>query len=275
MIDQTTVGHEWVRTHLNVTVQHGYQIDSGSRWPRGGRAMAHARPAVFAGYSGATPSIWALAGYEAMLLRYEGNDTMRAAWQEQRAFEYVWHASRSLSYNESAIFAHVVDGNYGDLCGSSFCFEGSPAQNPPVTPGNVSARAATLAAFVNARAPYYRGDLLLLWGHDFGFWDAPAMFGNMSLVIDYINAHADAFGFAIRYSTLAEYFDAKYASGIAFPLVEGLDFELGWPHFLGHYNATAYQTGAATSWPGACARCRGWRGGDGESRAQRTKRWCE
>ena len=162
MIDQTTTGHEWVRENLNVTVKHGYQID------------------MFAGYSGLTPSIWALSGYEAMLLRYEGNDTMRAEWAADRAFEYVWHASASLGFNESSIFAHVVNGNYGDLCGSSFCFEGSPAQNPPVTPANISARAATLAAFVNARSPSYRGsDLLLLWGHDFGFWNADVMFGNV------------------------------------------------------------------------------------------------
>lgn len=42
----------------------------------------------------------------------------------------------------------------------------------------------------------------------------------MSLLVDYINANEDAFGFNIRFSTFADYLDAKYATGVAYPLVE-------------------------------------------------------
>ena len=45
---------------------------------------------MFAGYSAATPSLWALAGYEAMVLRFEGNDTLREQWRRDRLFEFVW-----------------------------------------------------------------------------------------------------------------------------------------------------------------------------------------
>lgn len=95
VVDQTTVGHEFLRREFNATVHHGWQID------------------MFSGYSSVTPSLWALSGYEAMLLRYEGNATMRATWEADKAFEFVWQASNSLTAAESSIFAHVVNGNYG------------------------------------------------------------------------------------------------------------------------------------------------------------------
>ena len=78
---------------------------------------------------------------------------------------------------------------------------------------------------------YYLSPLLLqeLWGCDFAFHDARAMFGNMSLVVDHINANA-SYGITIRFSTLREYFDALHAAIAQFPVVHGLDFLLGWPH---------------------------------------------
>lgn len=50
---------------------------------------------MFAGYSAATPSLWALAGYESMVLRFEGNDTLREQWRRDRAFEFVWQVRRT------------------------------------------------------------------------------------------------------------------------------------------------------------------------------------
>ena len=72
----------------------------------------------------------------------------------------------------------------------------------------------------------------------------------MSLLMEYINAHADEYGFQIQYATAKEYFDALYAEdALSFPLVQGMDFEFGWPHVAGDYNSTVtYQTGATTSW---------------------------
>ena len=96
IVDQTLTGHEFLRSIGLVTdarpVRHGYQID------------------MFAGYSPATPSLWALMGYEGMVLRFEGTDEQRALWRQQRAFQFVWQGSRNLPVANQSIFAHVIDG---------------------------------------------------------------------------------------------------------------------------------------------------------------------
>ena len=61
-MDQVTAGHEYLRELFGVQVTHGWQID------------------MFSGYSGATPSLWATAGYDAMVLRWEGPWDMKDTW---------------------------------------------------------------------------------------------------------------------------------------------------------------------------------------------------
>ena len=209
---------------------------------------------MFAGYSSVTPSLWAMAGYSEMVLRYEGNATMRAQWEAARHFEYVWHASGSLSYNRSSIFAHVINGNYGDLCGQGFDWEHpNTTKNPPVTPDNVQSRATLFSAYIRAQAQSYRGPpFMLLWGADFHFHNSPVQFGNMSALVREINAHPATYGLRVRYSTATEYFNALHSSSsTSFPLVHNnVNFELGWPHKISGYSAPlTYQTGTASSWP--------------------------
>jgi hypothetical protein len=82
------------------------------------------------------------------------------------------------------------------------------------------------------------------------FSSPQAQFSNMSRLIEYVNANPELYGIQIQYSTAKEYFDALYAeTALSFPLVQGMDFEYGWPHVAGDYNSTVtYQTGATTSW---------------------------
>eukprot|EP01079_Euglenida_sp_SAG-EU17-18_P008204 gene8204-7548_t len=96
---------------------------------------------------------------------------------------------------------------------------------------------------------------MVLWGSDFHFHDAHSMFGNMSVLIKEF-ASDSSYGVSLRYSTAADYFDALHSwadaggVGAEFPVVQGLDFELGWPHRIAIYNnSLAYQTGVPTSWP--------------------------
>jgi len=107
---------------------------------------------------------------------------------------------------------------------------------------------------------------MAVWGMDFKFHNASWEFGNMTQVrlhsnsylfsfiltkqlVNYINANP-SLGVKIRYSTLAEYFDYLNSFNWTWPVVNYLDFELGWPHKVGGFSPnTSYQTGALTSRP--------------------------
>lgn len=52
-----------------------------------------------------------------MFSRWEGTASQRATFVEEKSFEFLWDASASLTPNRSRIWAHVINGNYGDLAG--------------------------------------------------------------------------------------------------------------------------------------------------------------
>ena len=73
---------------------------------------------MFAGFSGATPSLWAMAGYDAMFLRWEGDEGQTSEFQAPgQGYEWLWEGSDSLSSNRSRIWTHSMLHNYGDLAG--------------------------------------------------------------------------------------------------------------------------------------------------------------
>ena len=99
--------------------------------------------------------------------------------------------------------------SYSALCGQGFDFDDFRTQSPPVTQANVAARAQVLVDFAlswanNTAHPF----IMLPWGGDFRWQNGSYYFGNMSLVIDHINANADAYGADVRLATVSEYFRA-------------------------------------------------------------------
>ena len=70
---------------------------------------------MFAGYSGATPTLWALAGYDGMFSRWEGTAAMRDGWVAERAHESIWEPSAELGGPDHTIWSHMISGNYCDL----------------------------------------------------------------------------------------------------------------------------------------------------------------
>ena len=48
---------------------------------------------MFAGYSAASPSLWTMAGYDGMVIRFEGPPEMRAEWERKQLFEFLWEPS--------------------------------------------------------------------------------------------------------------------------------------------------------------------------------------
>lgn len=228
VVDQVTTGHEFLRKTLNFTVQQGWQLD------------------MFTGYTGVTPSLWALMGYSEMVTRWAGPEPLLVEYSLDQKFEYVWQASKNLPVNQSEIFAHIINGNYGDLMGHGFDWEGGSVI---ITNETVEARAAAFSDFIySAQCLVYRGPCMLLWGNDFHFHDAQAQFSNMTLLFAYLNANQDKYGFHVQFATATEYFEVLHATDIQFPLMQGGDFEYGWPHGAGDYGRTTYQTGATASW---------------------------
>lgn len=163
-------------------------------------------------------------GFDGMVLRFEGPWEMRQEWMAERKFEFYWQGSANLPTNRSEIFAHVIEWNYGDICGLGLCWPGNPAVNS----SNLEELAQRLVLFLQQRRSVYRGPLMGVWGSDFRFTDAASMFGNMSRIMDFINARSDEYGLHLKYATVAEYMDNLHTLGLDFPHVSGVDFEYGW-----------------------------------------------
>jgi len=233
VIDQVTLGHRYLQKELGeiARVRHGWQID------------------MFTGYSSVTPTLWALMGYDATVIRFAGYQNQLSNWNQTKDFEFVWRGSRNIDAKESEIFTHVMEHNYGDIMGAGFDWERIP--NIPVNSTTIAQRAIDLAGNLTLYSSYYRNLVLAPWGNDFRFADARSQFGNMSLIINYINARPDQFHLNIRYSTLADFFDALHNLTLTWPAINDLNFEVGWPHILARISNTTmtYQTGALTSRP--------------------------
>ena len=123
---------------------------------------------MFAGYSGVTPSLWSLMGYDGMVIRFEGPDDMRAQWTKDKTFEFVWAGSGSIPPERSAILTHVIEWNYGDFIGEGWGFDWAYSRwqtpSPAVNSSNVRTYADTLVAYAKQRAVVYQGPVLIPWG---------------------------------------------------------------------------------------------------------------
>ena len=199
---------------------------------------------MFAGFSGATPNLWAMAGYDGMFLRWEGTDAQNASFIANQGYEWLWESSASLSANRSRIFAHSMFHNYGDLAG----FHGTTAEATaagvgfdwddggsaaPVNSSNVGHFAAALKEFVQQRKPVFQGPILAVWGSDYRFMNASLMYGNMKKIHAEVNAHPQKYGMRIRFTTLAQYADHLNSLRLKFPVHRWpTDFEYGWPHVI-------------------------------------------
>ena len=274
MVANTQAGHEYLRGILGPLeaacpqagrgrcVRFGWQID------------------MFAGYSAASPSLSAMAGYDGMVIRFEGPPDMRAQFDAEQAYEFLWAPSAHL---DTRMMTHVIRWNYGDMLlegrnGSEYGFQGpdvSFAFDRLVlrTQADVERYAAALVRWSKARGAVYRGNRhLAVWGSDFQFTDAGLWFRQMDRILDEVNRHPTKYGATIRYSTLSTYFDDLHRRNLAgepsaqLPVKKGLDFQYGWPHSwsaVGEPEITytanfswQYQTGATSSRPAHKARVR-------------------
>ena len=165
VIDNQVTGHEFLkRTGLldecpqpGRCIRFGWQID------------------MFAGFSGATANLWAMAGYDGMFLRWEGTEEQKAHFLATGGYEWLWESSASLTANRSRIWTHSMYQNYGSLTG----FRGDPpipgvgfdwddgGGAMPVNASNVGGFATAIKQFVTDRKVAFQGPILAVWGSDY------------------------------------------------------------------------------------------------------------
>ncbi|XP_025910592.1 epididymis-specific alpha-mannosidase isoform X3 [Apteryx rowi] len=194
------------------------------------------------GASATTPTLFALAGFNAHLISRIDYD-LKADMQKNKKLQFVWQGSPSLSESQE-IFTHVMD-QYSYCTPSQIPFSNRsgfywngiavfpdppkdgvyPNMSLPVTDTNIHLYAQTMVANIKERAAWFRtGDVLWPWGCDKQFFNASVQYSNMDLLLDYINEHSDQFGVTVQYATVGDYFQAVYNRSLAWEIRDSQDF---------------------------------------------------
>uniref|UniRef100_A0A8C5TBD1 Epididymis-specific alpha-mannosidase n=1 Tax=Malurus cyaneus samueli TaxID=2593467 RepID=A0A8C5TBD1_9PASS len=194
------------------------------------------------GASATTPTLFALAGFNAHLISRIDYD-LKADMQKKKKLQFVWQGSPSLSRREE-IFTHVMD-QYSYCTPSQLPFSNRsgffwngfatfpdppkdgvyPNMSLPVTDANLHQYAQAMVANIKERAAWFRtGDVLWPWGCDKQFFNASVQYSNMDLLVDYINKHSGEFGVTVQYATVSDYFQAVYSRNLTWEIRDSQDF---------------------------------------------------
>jgi alpha-mannosidase len=204
MIDQTTLGHRFLKEELNTTPRIGWQID-----PFGHSAVQ--------GYL-----MGAELGFEAMFLgRIDFQDLDRR--RKAQELEMVWRASSSLGASADIWALVLGSGNYGPPAG--FCFD-DLCDDPPIMDDvnmkgyNVDARVYVGVARATVFAWWFLGggrggDIMFTMGSDFQYSNARMWYKNLDKLIKHANLDGRL---NLFYSTPSAYLAAKHAAGLTLPL---------------------------------------------------------
>ncbi|XP_038696356.1 alpha-mannosidase At3g26720-like isoform X2 [Tripterygium wilfordii] len=223
LIDQTTLGHKFIKDEFGQTPRVGWQIDP----------FGHS--AVQAYLLGAE------LGFDSLFFaRIDYQD--RAKRLAEKALEVVWQGSKSLG-STSQIFTGITPRHYDPPDG--FTFEINDV-SPPIQDDvllfdyNVQERVNDFVAAALAQANVTRTNhIMWMMGTDFRYQYANSWFRQIDKFIHYVNKDGRV---NALYSTPSIYTDAKYATNEKWPL-KTEDF---FP-YADHPNA--YWTGYFTSRP--------------------------
>ncbi|XP_004306319.1 PREDICTED: alpha-mannosidase [Fragaria vesca subsp. vesca] len=223
LIDQTTLGHQFILKEFGQTPRVGWQIDP----------FGHS--AVQAYLLGAE------LGFDSLFFaRIDYQD--RAVRLRDKTLEVIWQGCKSLA-SSSQIFTGIFPKHYDPPDG--FVFEINDV-SPPIQDDillfdyNVQERVNNFVAAALAQANVTRTNhIMWLMGTDFRYQYANSWFRQMDKFIHYVNQDARVNAF---YSTPSIYTDAKYAADEQWPLKTDDFFP-----YADHPNA--YWTGYFTSRP--------------------------
>ncbi|XP_031381358.1 probable alpha-mannosidase At5g13980 isoform X2 [Punica granatum] len=223
MIDQTTLGHRFIKEEFGVTPRIGWQIDP----------FGHSAVQAYL--------LSAEVGFDSLFFgRIDYQD--RAKRKNEKSLEVIWQASKSLG-SSAQIFAGAFPENYEPPKG--FYFEVN--DNSPIVQDdinlfdyNVQERVNDFVAAAVAQANITRTNhIMWTMGTDFKYQYAYTWFRQMDKLIHYVNQDGRV---NALYSTPSIYTDAKYATNRAWPLKTG-------DYFPYADRANAYWTGYFTSRP--------------------------
>ncbi|KAK4747701.1 hypothetical protein SAY87_014287 [Trapa incisa] len=223
LIDQTTLGHQFIKEEFGQIPRVGWQIDP----------FGHS--AVQAYLLGAE------LGFDSLFFaRIDYQD--RAKRLRDKTLEVIWRGSKSLG-SSSQIFTGVFPRHYDPP--DNFVFEINDV-SPPIQDDvllfdyNVQERVNDFVAAALAQANVTRTNhIMWLMGTDFRYQYANSWFRQMDKFIHYVNQDGRVNAF---YSTPSIYTDAKYAANEEWPL----KFDDYFPYAD---NPNAYWTGYFTSRP--------------------------
>ncbi|KAL6143040.1 hypothetical protein ACLB2K_053739 [Fragaria x ananassa] len=199
MVDQTTLGHRFLKREFNVTPRIGWQIDP----------FGHS--AVQAYLLGAE------VGFDSLFFgRIDYQD--REKRKNEKSLEFVWRGSKSLG-SSAEIFSGAFPENYEPPSG--FYFEvndPSPIVQDDITlfDYNVQERVNDFIAAAVKQANITRTNhIMWTMGTDFKYQYAHTWFRQMDKLIHYVNKDGRV---NALYSTPSIYTDAKYASNESWPI---------------------------------------------------------
>jgi alpha-mannosidase II len=186
IIDQMTLGHQYLLERFGVRIRVGWQIDPF-------------------GHDGRVARIFADMGLDALVIN-RVHHRIKAQMKQQKALEFLWRFPTYTGVNHTEIFTHTLHTHYSAPFG--FDFENSGVQR--ITSSSVGSRAEQLVAELKRRADDFKTPhLLITFGDDFKFKNADLQFSNMDQLIDHINANYGG-SVRIKYGTAAEYFDTVF-----------------------------------------------------------------
>jgi hypothetical protein len=184
IIDQMTLGHQFLLNTFGVRPNKGWQIDPF-------------------GASSVTPVLEKLAGFDAHLI---DRITNKGQYENTRHLEFIWQGSPSLG-SKGEIFSEIMGGGgYCDWLGA-FNFD-----SDPVNPSNVATWGNKFANMAQQYAEWYKTpNVLAEWGCDFAFQNAAPPFHSMDQVVTWLQQNSQSLRMNVSYSVLSEYYDSVWA----------------------------------------------------------------
>ncbi|GAB2278383.1 hypothetical protein Dimus_013067 [Dionaea muscipula] len=200
MIDQTTLGHQFIKNEFGVIPRIGWQIDP----------FGHSAVQAYL--------LSAEVGFDSVFFgRIDYQD--RAKRKDEKTLEVVWRGSKSLG-STAQIFAGAFPENYEPPPG--FYFEVVESDSPIVQDDvnlfdyNVQDRVNDFVAAALSQANITRTNhIMWTMGTDFKYQYAHTWFRAMDKLIHYVNMDGRV---NALYSTPSIYTDAKYATNESWPL---------------------------------------------------------